>query len=68
MIVVTVFFRDWLLLFVLLFLFLQNIFVRVPIFMDHPHTEVVNVPFEKKHLLNDFFNLLYLKLWSENIF
>ena len=31
-------------------------------------TEVVNVPFEKKHLLNDVFNLLYLKLWSENIF
>ena len=25
-------------------------------------TEVVNVPFEKKHLLNDVFNLLYLKL------
>ena len=23
---------------VLLFLFLQNIFVRVPILMDHPHT------------------------------
>ena len=31
-------------------------------------TEVVTVPFEKIHLLNDFFNLLYLKLWSENIF
>ena len=28
-------------------------------------TDVVNAPFEKKHLLNDFFNLLYLKLWSE---
>ena len=25
-------------------------------------TEVVTVPFEKIHLLNDFFNLLYLKL------
>ena len=25
-------------------------------------TEVVTVPFEKKHPLNDFFNLLYLKL------
>ena len=23
---------------VLLFLFLQNVFVRVPILMDHPHT------------------------------
>ena len=53
-------------------LFLQNIFVRVPILMDHPShsaniwhadkTEVVTVPFEKIHLLNDFFNLLYLKL------
>ena len=31
-------------------------------------TEVVTVPFEKKHLLNDFFNFLYLKLWSESIF
>ena len=31
-------------------------------------TEMVPVPFEKKHLLNDFYNLLYLKLWSENIF
>ena len=33
-------------------------------------TEVVTVPFEKKKkdLLNYFFNLLYLKLWSENIF
>ena len=31
-------------------------------------TEVVTFPFEKKHLLNDFFNLLYLKFWSENIF
>ena len=31
-------------------------------------TEVVTVPFEKIHLLNDFFDLLYLKLWSENIF
>ena len=32
-------------------------------------TEVVTVPFEKKkHILNDFFNLLYLKLWCENIF
>ena len=31
-------------------------------------TEVVTVPFEKIHLLNDLFNLLYLKLWSENIF
>ena len=30
-------------------------------------TEVVTVPFEKIHLLNDFFNFLYLKLWSENI-
>ena len=57
---------------VLQFLFLQNIFVRVPILMDHPHTsksiwhvdkiEVVTVPFESIHLLNDFFNLLYLKL------
>ena len=31
-------------------------------------TEVVTVPFQKKHLLNYFLNLLYLKLWSENIF
>ena len=31
-------------------------------------TEVAIVPFEKKHLLNYFCNLLYLKLWSENIF
>ena len=81
MIVVAVFFfsfllcfHDRLLLFVLLFLFLQNIFVRVPILMDHPHsahsthiwhtdeTVVVTVPFQKKHLLNDFFDLLYLTL------
>ena len=31
-------FRDLLLLFVLLFLFLPNIFVRVAILVDHPHT------------------------------
>ena len=31
-------------------------------------TEVVTVPFEKQHLLNDLFSWLYLKLWSENIF
>ena len=31
-------------------------------------TGVVTVPFEKKYPLNEFFNLLYVKLWSKNIF
>ena len=82
MIVVAVFFFsfllcfcDWLLLFVLLFLFLQNIFVRAPIPTVHPHTpQTFGVqtrqwwslfPSRKKQPLNDFFNLLYVKLWSE---
>ena len=74
MIVVAVFFSflfcfcDWLLSFVLLFLFLQkssNTCGSSTHFANIWHAnkiEVVAAPSEKKHL----FNLLYLKLWSKN--
>ena len=60
---------SWLIAIICLpFLLLQNIFVRPPIYQVQCRQDRGGhcLP-KKKYLLNDFFNLLYLKLSSENI-
>ena len=49
---------------VLLFLFLQNVFVRVPILMDHPHTPQSAHESELFAINTSIFKYVKLRFWT----